>query len=197
MNILNEKYDSLKFCAICNMSYIPSLQSDIKHHERVHDIILNGLQINVSSRDHVVVSNGDFKLLLIDANSTRAQANRVNKLSPFISATVILEGFTYHTHLPFPIASGHKFFLLCTKSRIIGYLDMKNFLENNDHSVWLIKMIWLAVNYRNQGLARYIVASSFGFLGVDFPSVIWQSPFSKSGFKFVQSLCPGGYRVSR
>jgi len=179
------------------MFYVPSLQSDVEHHKRVHNIVLNGMQINVSSRDHVVVRNDNYKLLLIDSNSTRAQYNRVSNLSAFVSASVIREGFTYHVRLPYPIAPEHKFFLLCAKSKIIGYLDIKNFPKNDGRPVWLIKMIWLAVNHRNKGLAKYIIESSLNFLGIDFSFVIWQSPFSKSGFKFVQSLCPDGYRVSR
>jgi hypothetical protein len=175
--------------------YVPSVVGDIEHHKKIHESTVNGVQIRISNRESVVQKKDNYQLVVIDSNSTLSQFNRLGKLSKFISSSLFRDHFTYHVHLSYPIVPEHKFFLLCTKNRIIGYLDIEFFPEMAGRPVWIIKMIWLAINYRNKGLAKFIVESSLHFLGTDLSSVGWESPFSKMGLLFVQSLCPDGYKT--
>ncbi len=189
-------HDSPIFCKICNYSYFPSIAGESEHHEKFHESAVKGIQIRISKLDRVIAKNNDYQLIIIDSNSTLPQFNRLNKISKFISASLFRDNFTYHVRLLFPVVPEHKFFLLCTKSRIIGYFDIKFFPKSIDKPVWLVKMIWLAGNYRNKGLAKYIIESSLSILETDLSSVVWETPFSKSGLEFIKSLCPNGYTVS-
>ncbi len=187
--------DNIKFCDICYCTYVPSVAGDIEHHKRIHESAVNGIQIRISNRDRVIQKKDNYQLVVIDSDSTLSQFNRLGKLSKFISTSLFRDSFNYHIHLSYPISPEHKFFLLCTKGRIIGCLDIKFFPEITDEPVWIIKKIWLAINYRNKGLARLIIESSLRFLETDLSSVGWESPFSKMGLTFVQSLCPDGYKT--
>ncbi len=182
-------------CDVCYCMYMPSIPGDHELHRKIHDIALNGTKIRLSNRDQIIFEENDYKLLLIDSNSTSFQFERIKTLSRVINASLFREDFNYHVRLLYPIPPEHKFFLLCAKSRVLTYLDIKFYPKNIDEPVWLIKMIWTAINYRNKGLARNAVKSALSFLEIDPTSVGWEYPFSKMGLSFVQALCPSGYRT--
>ena len=175
---------------------MPNLANDIANHKKFHMNVVNGIQVRITKKDNIVFSWEEYQLILIDLNATYSQISRLNKLSKFINASIHRnEYFSYHIHLDYPIKPEKKFFLLCFKNRIIGYLDIELVSKGLDKPTWIIKMIWLAVNYRSRGLAKNIVESSIKHLNQDLSSVGWEAPFSKQGLAFVKSLCPDGFRA--
>ncbi|HCK64920.1 MAG TPA: hypothetical protein DIW23_12100 [Anaerolineae bacterium] len=186
----------VEICDICGCMYVPSELGDKEFHTKIHDDVVNGIRINITVKDQIIIKEQDTCLLLIDSKSTNSQVDRLQKLSRYVSLSVSRDAlFSYHFNPSYPLDSKYKFFLLCFKNRAIGYLDIQYVSKGLNEPIWLIKMIWLAVSHRRKKLAKFMIESSLNHLGESLSSVGWEAPFSEMGLKFVKSLCPNGYRV--
>ena len=196
-------------CELCGMSYVSEIPDNVRQHKKYHDKVINGLRARPLKTDRVIWSHDDMRITVVNQPSPLAQRRRAEEV-----ARLARRDTPYGAEDLFNGKDAHAF-LLHKRNRAIGFLS----IEKREHvwktswadvdtgkepkqiaghpAIWTICMVWILNRHRGSHLGQTMVNEAVGYLGCDFESVGWYTPFTESGKKLVRKCCPEMFYIGK
>jgi ribosomal protein S18 acetylase RimI-like enzyme len=198
-------------CRLCGMSYVPEIPDNVRDHQEYHDKVVNGLPAHPSESGRVIWSQDDMRIIIVDGLSPLEQRHLAEEVAilarkdtPY-GAEVLFGECELDTHV----------FLLHRQNRIIGLL----IVEKRDHvwqtswadldagkepkellthpPMWSICFIWIIQHHRGSHLGQTMINEAVAYLGGNFKTIGWYSPFTDSGKALVCRCCPEIFYIAK
>jgi hypothetical protein len=192
------------------MSYVLENPEDVQAHQEYHDKVVNGLALP-SKSDCVIWSQDDMRIIVVNGLSPLEQRRQAEEIAILArkdtqyGAEVLFGESELETHV----------FLLHRQNRAIGLLIM----EKRDHicqtswadwdagkkpkellahpPIWSICFIWILQRYRGSHLGQTMINEVVAYLGSNFETIGWYTPFTPSGKALVRRCCPKMFYIAK
>lgn len=194
-------------CPVCEMSYVPDIPDNVLEHRKYHDRVVNGLPVRSAKSDHIVWTQGELQITVVNQLSPLAQRRRAEKVASLANRETNYDIGIYHANDPLSERNVHVF-LLYSKNRAIGLLVSRRCKHIwrahwseiddggkpekliNQHPMWSINMVWILQRHRCARLGRTIVDVAVAHFGLTLKTIGWYTPFTESGKALARKCCP-------
>lgn len=206
---------NIAICDICNTMYCPELPEDQAHHQRIHQLLTDGVpsaypfsqQLPAPTPgDHIaIVAHNRAPLAekgLADAVAWAAKQSLARKATfnwyRYIATEPIRADLDYHLLLYLRNSNAIGLLAFCrrpfAREMQWGVSTARTFIDN---PYWCIQMVWTAHNWQRTGIAQTLVQSAATYLGMpDARAFAWAAPFTDGGAALVKKFCPVRFLIA-
>jgi ribosomal protein S18 acetylase RimI-like enzyme len=196
------------------MSYVPENPEDVREHKKSHDEAINGFHAPPSKREQIIWSRDDMRITVINQHSPLFLRKRAEKVARLANRDTHYDFPCYSANEPLNGQNVHVF-LLHRQNRVIGLLTM----EKRDHiwqtswtdldagkeseevlahpPMWSICFIWILQRHRGSHLGQSMINEAVAYLGGNFETIGWYTPFTDSGKALVRRCCPKVFYIAK
>jgi len=200
---------TIEKCELCGMLYVPEIADDVRDHQEYHDKVVNGLpSLALESND--IIWSLDKMVMTVVSNESPLELSR--------QAEEVARLARMDTPYGAEVLFGEldvRVFLLHRQNRIVGLLIM----EKRDHiwqtswgdldarkepkelfehpPMWSICFIWILQCHRRSHLGQTMINEAIAYVGENFETTGWYTPFTASGEALVRRCCPEVFYIAK
>jgi hypothetical protein len=200
-------------CPKCGFEYVAGIPGDTHAHREYHDETVNGVRAEPLENDGVIWRDGAYRITIVNHTSPVERKRIAEKTGIVANRDLRYDFKPFSAAMPADERNVHVF-LLHHGDRAVGLLiaercskiwrctweEYANAATTHllDHpSIWSVALVWANQRHRHKGLGYRLAVTTASYLGIPIQQLGWQTPFTPSGMKMVQRLCPDVFYIAK